>query len=151
MTFARCTRRIGTARTCSGSRWAAPCTSLTSWPCELAMRRMKMKQTLWAAALLRLATPCSTLLLKSLPKFLTWARLPTTLRLLDRPPHKSPRTLYYTMYLHCEPNNTGFPVWLYYHTTRHMRLVYPLSYPCTWEIYRKLACYTHVHCGRVRA
>lgn len=67
MPFVRCTRRTGRALMCSGSRWGALCTSLTSWPCELAMKRMKMRPTLWAAALSRWLTPCFTLLLKSLP------------------------------------------------------------------------------------
>ncbi len=55
MTSARCMRRTGTARTRSASRWAARSTSLTSWPCELAMKRMRMKQTLSAAVPSRFA------------------------------------------------------------------------------------------------
>ena len=45
MTSARCMRRTGTARIHSASRWAVLSTSLTSWPCEPAMKRMRTKQT----------------------------------------------------------------------------------------------------------
>ncbi len=49
MTSARCMRRTGTARIHSASRWAVLSTSLTSWPCELVMKRMRTRQTLLAA------------------------------------------------------------------------------------------------------
>ncbi len=60
MTSARCMRRTGTAKTRSASRWAVLSTSLTSWPCEPAMKRTRTKPTPLAAVPSRscLLLPC---------------------------------------------------------------------------------------------